>query len=265
MRILFENHLTLPVVLVWLPVLAFLLWRWRRASRVLLAVGAVLFVTASVPAVGKLLMWSLGGSVPTLHITDGKPYSAIVVPTAGIYADAAGRWWPTANSIRRATAGLQLQSRLGLPLIIVGGVSVTNQPPEAEVVAESLGLDGGDVVIEPTGGDSAESGAAVGRLLVNRVSGPVILVTSAVHLARMSASLRHYRVDVVVASGSFLARDYSPSTWSMGDFVPSNKGFKLTRGALWEYTGILWYLAGGKIDIGDLLPGESGQVAASSS
>jgi uncharacterized SAM-binding protein YcdF (DUF218 family) len=82
----------------------------------------------------------------------------------------------------------------------------------------------------------------------------VILVTNATHIARMSASLRHSGLDVVVASGNSLIAAYGPATWSARDFIPSNRGFKLTRRALWEYVAILRYLVIGDLDIRDLWP-----------
>ena len=238
---------------VWLLLAALVLWRWRRVSRGLFLVGSLSLVIASLPVVGKSLVWWLANSAPLMEDTDdGKIYAAIVVPTAGLYEDGSGRWWPTANSNRRAAEGRRLQRQLGLPLIISGGSPSPGQPPEAEVVAKLVGID--NALLEITAKNSAETAAAVAGILCTRYPGPVILVTNATHIARMSASLRHNQLDVVVAPSGSLVAAYGPATWTVRDLIPSNRGFKLTRRALWEYAAILRYLAIGDLDIADLRP-----------
>ena len=172
-----------------------------------------------------------------------------MVPTGGSYDDGTGRWWPSANSIRRAVAGRQLALRLGVPLIIVGGSPLAGQPPESLTVAHALGLTNADVMLGTTARDSAESGAEVAGLLDGQPLRRVALVTSTVHVTRMSAALRHNGLQVVVVLSQRQSGDLE---WRFSDFIPSRDGFGLTGGALREYVGILWYLAVGKIDVDDV-------------
>ena len=59
MRVLFEEFLALPLPILWLLLLALVLWPRRRASRALFAAAAVVFALASLPAV--VLVWSPAG------------------------------------------------------------------------------------------------------------------------------------------------------------------------------------------------------------
>lgn len=252
MRTLFEQFFVAPMPVLWVLLGGLLLWRWQRTSRALFAVGTVLFLLACVPVVGKLLMWGLASGAPSLDMTDDRRFAAIVVPTAGSFVDGAGRWWPGANSIRRVVAGRELQKRLGIPLVIAGGSPRANQPPEAATVAAMLGLDGPAVLLETTARNSSESGAAVAGLLLGKSPLRVVLVTNASHVARMSASMRHHGIEVVAAPVERQPHRFAPDTWEAADLIPSDNGLKLTRRALWEYTGILWYLITGRLDFSDL-------------
>ena len=254
MRTVFEEFLVMPLPVLWLLLLALLLWPWRRASRRLFVVSTVLFALASLPAVGKLLMWGLASGAPPLQVADNRDFAAIVVPTGGTFADRTGRWWPGKSSILRAVAGRELQQRLQVPLILSGGAPLPGQPPEAATVAAELGLTGPTVRLETTARNSGESGAAVAAMLADQPVRRVVLVTSAPHVARMSAALRRHGLVVVAEPLGLRPQTLTPAAWEVMDFVPSNSGLKLTRGALWEYAGIAWYLATGRLSLGDLWP-----------
>ncbi len=262
MRTLFEQFLVIPMPFLWVLLGGFALWRWRAASRSLFAAGTILLFVACLPATGKLLLRGLTEDALPPDLVDGHELAAVVVPTGGSYDDSTGRWWPATNSVRRAVAGQQLSARLGVPLIIVGGSPLAGQPPESLTVAHALGLTNADVVLGKTAHDSAGSGAEVANLLADQPLRRVAVVTSAVHIARMRAALRHNGLDVVAVLSREKIRELE---LTLVDFVPSRGGFGLTGGAIREYVGILWYLVNGKIDITDLWPGEPRQAAASSS
>ncbi len=199
-------------------------------------------------------MWGLAGGAPPLDTTDDRPFTAIVVPTAGSFVDGAGRWWPQENSILRAVAGRELQKRLKIPLVLVGGSPLADQPPESVTVAGLLGFNGPAVRLETTARDSSESGAAIARILAGQPAPRVVLVTNVSHVARMSGSLRHHGIEVFAAPIGKRPKDFSPGSLGASDFMPSDTGLKLTRRALWEYTGIIWYLMTGRLDFSDLWP-----------
>jgi uncharacterized SAM-binding protein YcdF (DUF218 family) len=78
---------------------------------------------------------------------------------------------------------------------------------------------------------------------------PVLLVTSATHLARAAAALR---------SQGLVVEGYGLGTDTLGeleatDFLPGLDGMALVSAALHEYAGIAWYLATGAIETDDLV------------
>ena len=254
MRTVFEQYLAMPLPVLWLMFLALIVWRRRRTSRALFAIATVLFALASMPAVGKLLMLGLVSATPPLHVGDDRDYAAIVVPTGGSYDDGTGRWWPTGSSIARTVAGLALHRRLGLPLILSGGAPLPGQPAEAVTVAAEFGLTDPAIRLETRSRNSSESAAAVAAILAGEPVRRVLLVTDTTHMARMSAVLRRNGLSVATAPVGTQPRDLAPGAWGIIDFVPGDRGLKLTRGALREYAAIAWYIASGRLDIGDVWP-----------
>ena len=195
-------------------------------------------------------MWPFASAAPAYDAARDGALTAVVVPTAGSYRDAAGRWWPDPGSIRRVARAQALQRRLGIPLILTGGAPLPGQPPEAVIIARHLGLGSDNVVIEPTARNSAESGAAVAARIAHARPPRVLLVTSNSHQRRMVAALRRHGVEV------FLGADATPSLFATGvgliDFIPSNRGLGLSRSASLEYFALAWYLVRGDIRPGDL-------------
>ena len=254
MRAVFEQYLAMPLPVLWLMFLALIVWRRRRTSRALFAIATVLFALASMPAVGKLLTWGLVSATPLYEVEGGGEFAAVVVPTGGSYDDGTGRWWPTGSSIGRTVAGLALHRRLGLPLILSGGAIEPSRPAEAVTVAAEFGLTDPAIRLETRSRNSSESAAEVAAILAAEPVRRVLLVTSTPHVARMGAVLRHNGLSVAAAPVGFQPRDLAPGAWGIMDFVPGNRGMKLTRGALTEYAAIAWYLASGRLDIGDVWP-----------
>ena len=238
----------LPLPILWLLLLGLILWRWKRLSRAAFAVATVLFVVISLPASGKFLISTLENGAPPYDGMGLGGAQAILVPSGGTFDDGTGRWWPTSSSARRLTLGLQLQERLGLPLIISGGSPKPDQPPEAETLAEHFGLRAPEVLLEPTARNTSETAEAVAAMLIDTPEPRVILVTSTSHIARMSAVLRHYGIEVLAVATARGQRKAENTP----NYLPSALGLKMTRAAFWEYMGIAWYLVTGRLDLRDL-------------
>lgn len=237
-----------PLPILWLLLVGVILWRWKGLSRAAFAVATVLFVVISLPVSGKFLISTLADGAPPYDGEGAGGAQAILVPSGGIFDDGTGRWWPTGLSARRLTLGLRYQQQTGLPLILSGGSSGADQPPEAETLAEHFGLRAPEVLIEPTARNSSETAAAVAAMLNDTPKPRVILVTSPTHVTRMSAALRHYGIEVLVVTTDKPRRKAEDTP----NFLPSSLGLKLTRAAVWEYMGIAWYLVTEQLDLRDL-------------
>ena len=251
------EYLLVPMPLLWLLLLALALWRWRSLSRGLFLVATLLFTLLSLPVVGQALLAPLAVAAIPYDESSATEIDAVVVPTGGSFPDGAGRWWPTEGSIVRAVAGRRLQQALGVPLILTGGSPYPNDPPDAVVTAEALALVGPAMHFDTGSRNSAESAAAVSAMLDPEMSGQdgvrsVILVTGSSHIARMAAALRHHGIAVFAAPVAASRRSDQPEGLTIGDFIPSDRGFKASRAAQWEYMGIAWYLLTGQISLADL-------------
>lgn len=254
MRDLLVSLLIVPMPVLWLLLLAHALWRWRSLSRGLVVVATLIFAVFSLPVVGQALLAPLATAAPPYSAAAAASPAAIVVPTGGAFPDGGGRWWPSESSIVRAVAGRKLQQALGLPLILTGGSPYPEDPPEAITTAEALALVGPSVRFDTTARNSAESAAAVSEMLGEGAGRSVILVTSPSHVARMSATLRHYGIAVYAAPAAEREPPRETPLGALEDFIPSDRGLKASRAALWEYMGIGWYLLTGRIALADLSP-----------
>ncbi len=254
LRTLLDIFVIWPMPAVWLLLLGLLLVR-LRAGGFVMAVAAVLLLVGAMPVTGQVMLRGLERGAPQYDAgsTDVTRLDAIVVPLAGAFEDAAGNWWPLAGSITRTVRGQQLQAATGLPLMVVGGAPFPGQTvPEAVALQRLVRFDA-DVAIESTARDSFETAQVVAVHFVERgVAQPrVLLVTSRSHIWRMSASLRRFGVDVVVASPrGFSDPRLVRTAWL--DLVPSTRGLGNVRVAWREYVGIGWYLMSGRIRLRDL-------------
>ena len=258
-EIIIDSFVFWPMPVVWLLVIALTFGRRWRWSRLMFGLATLLLVVGSLPITARLLTMPLAAVVPPLDpVMAPAGVAAVVVATAGSFRDAAGDWHSETATLRRVVVARLVRERLGVPLIVAGGAPKgDDQPPEALTAVRDLDLFGLPFVQrEDAGRNSTETGTNVAALLRNvtapSTSTAVVLVTAHTHVARMAAALRHADVHVAaVATTDFF--DNSPGPGPSA-FLPSIKGLLQVGGALYEYVGIVWYLARGAIDISDLLP-----------
>lgn len=242
-----------PMPMIWLMLVGFCLVRSTAGRRLLfgccaLLIGSALPIVAA--TVAAALSWGAAESDDQLAM---KRARAVLVPTAGSFRDASGRWWPEEGSIRRLAAGLELAAKLNLPVVVAGGSPLAGQPPEAQTVRELLGTGHADIVVMAKGRNSWETARELAKSNTAQLR-PVILVTDTLHIARMRAVLRRQGIAVAasIATGRVSRRQgpQAPSWW--GAVLPSHRGLNATRAAFYEYVGIAWYIATDRIRFSDL-------------
>ena len=253
-----------PMPAIWLAAVAVALWRWQRLSRAIGLVAAVLLVLSSLPGTARLLVVPLRSGAVAPAALAAVDAAAIVVPTAGVFRDPEGKWWPNRGTVRRLVVVRGLQARLGLPLIVSGGAPGDVAVAEAVVGAGAVGLSAATTRLETTARNSAETARAVAAMLPETPVPRVILVTSPTHIARMQGALRRHGLHVVSVSiddPAFAEFARSPApVWRA--FVPARSGLVATGSALREYVAIAWYAANGWVRPADLLrPGTPGDGA----
>ena len=121
---------------------------------------------------------------------DNEKYSAVLVPTAGIYKDVNFSWHPSSNSVLRAKLGEKMAKKYNLPLIISGGKIELSGKSEAETVGKIINYN--NIILETYSRNSYETsknmpGVYDKNQLNKELS--ILLVTSAKHSLRMSLAL----------------------------------------------------------------------------
>ena len=238
-----------PVGLVWgaLLVLTALLWR-RRLRRFAAATGALaVFITilGSTGVPGSLLA-SLERPYAGLKIEDLPAADAVVLLGGGAQGsryDVAGVHLSVAGD--RLVMAAELM-RLGkAPVLLLGGNAGTldGRPVmEAEIVKGLLARWGvpAEAMISLGGNDDTHDEAlAVQALAQERGWHRVLLVTSANHMRRASATIRHMGVEVVPVPCNFLTSVGTGETpFALG--VPGSDGF--VKIGVWLHEEVGWFM-----------------------
>jgi len=212
---------------------------FKKIRRLFLVSGAALVLVTSMPATSKLFGMPLYKSVETYDAAKGQSLP-IIVPTAGVYKDFDGRWWPGMESIFR----FQEAKRFAGPLYLLGGNPADGAPAEAEVIASYFSTDQRPFVVVGSGRNSIESAQAL-TSIIKIDEGPVHLVTSVTHTFRMAAALRSqgYKVVATPLSSSM------STPLLLTDFLPGFPGLHVFRQISYEYLGVVLYLFRGDIGL----------------
>lgn len=242
LRRLAEILLLPPAAPLWLLLLGTgLRRRWPRCGRGLQLAALLLLTTLSMPAVGGLLLESLQRDPPLPASGELPAADAIVVLSAE--ADRHGREYghavAGALTMQRLRYGAFLQRRTGLPLLVSGGVPDRNSPPLAQLMADAARTEFGVPVqwLEDRSADTWQNAEYSAALLLPAGKRRVLLVTSAWHLPRASASFRRFGLEVVPAPTGFRA----PALDGWTGWLPQWSGLKDSCFALHEWVGALVY------------------------
>jgi len=204
--------------------------------------GIVLLV-AAFPLSSRIAALPLDAT--TIALEDAGPGlagDAVVVYGAGVFADPVGGMWPSANSLRRAAVGQALSGKLGLPLVVSGGVVRPELAAESLVLSEVMRLPA-ETVLESQARTTAENAEFVAAIYRDRGWRSIILVTSREHTRRAAAASRSAGMDIAAVISASESVRLKP-----GDFIPGAKGLGRWSPVLHEYVGILWYMLSGKLD-----------------
>lgn len=235
-----EYYLFPPMPALFLLLLGVVWWRWPILSRRLFFAGTTVFFLMSTPILGKLYLWGLIFSVP--RYGDVTSIDAIVVPTAGIYADGAGNMWPSANTTKRIMVAVALhKGNSEKPLIISGGCPLDENHcrySEAEVALRALNLESTPgILLEKVSRNSIETATNVTGFLRPDGMRRIAIVTTDLHMLRMKLCFNKQGIQVV----SIPIPTSDINELSIIDIIPSRKGLSLFALGTREYLGILWY------------------------
>lgn len=131
-------------------------------------------------------------------------------------------------------------------LILTGGRIEWQRPGEAESMdmaelIETMGVPRSAIMQDPLALNTRENAVNVKKILeANQLQGPVLLVTSAIHMPRSMAIFRHLEIDAIATPTDFLVADLgqrSSIMTSLLEMVPSVEALEMTTRACKEYLG----------------------------
>lgn len=241
------SALILPPGVFFVLLAAGLFWGGRHRWGRLLAVGSlVAFVMLSLNAVGYALVKPFEDRWPPLDSAVAKglgPERAVIVVLGGGRTLGAleypARETLAAASLRRTAYAAQLSARTGLPLAVSGGKPGGGVLGEAELMKNLLESGFRQIVtlVEDQSFDTRQNALYVAKALAQRNIRTVVLVTDVSHMPRAARAFEAAGLNVVPAPVHFRAS----APLNVTDFVPSVDGLELSRNALRELVGAVWY------------------------
>jgi uncharacterized SAM-binding protein YcdF (DUF218 family) len=213
----------------------------KRAAWILSAADALAIYILSTCAFSNMLVVPLENRYAPLT---AKADAIAVVVLGGGFNDAspehgnAGDLTPASE--KRAIYGLELANRYSLPLIFTGGKGFSSKKEGSEAEAAgrlwlSLGVDRNRITLETESKDTKGNASKVAALIGK---GPFILVTSAFHMPRAMSAFEKAGISVIAAPTDYQGKR-SPILWS--DLMPDSAQLSLSRLALHEYLGMIYY------------------------
>lgn len=248
----------LPLCLVLLIAGLFLLRspRRNRAGRALLVAGTLLLLLLSNKAVSAWLVRPLESAYPAIPaLATGAPLSPqlaecrFVAVLGGGHGDTAGL--SAVNKLSSSARGRLMEALRvlrALPAdtkLIVSGGGESGKPPHAVVLAEaavSLGVEPARIIRLDTPRDTEDEAQELRRIVGES---PFALVTSAWHMPRAAALMRHAGLHPLPCPADYAAR---PSEgFRLGDYTWDSESLERSTKAVYERLGYLWLKLRGKV------------------
>jgi uncharacterized SAM-binding protein YcdF (DUF218 family) len=241
-----------PVGLTCLLLIAAMFNFWKkpqRAAGFLVIAFTVLWVSAS-PWVANRMVRSLERQYPPL--TNPPQASAIVVLGGATYAPNPPRLRPEVNEQGdRVLYGAKLYRDGKAPRVILSGGRIDwkdGGPPESADMATlitTMGVPATAILQDQTSLNTIENAMNVRTILEQeKLQGPLLLVTSAMHMPRSAAIFKKQGMDIIPAPTDFLVETEAPSGGFQGailGILPEAESLEMTTKTMKEYVGLLIY------------------------
>ncbi len=217
--------------------------RRRRTAVMLAGTGFLSLWLLAVPAIATALAGLVeAAAAPVADRASGAP-QAIVVLGGGRRADAPEFGGDTVSSatLERLRYGAILARRTGLPVLVTGGRVFGRGPAEADLMAGVLDEEFGvpvrwrETASRNTAGNALESA----RLLEAEGVRRILLVTHALHMPRAVRAFAAAGLEPLAAPTGGVGTGTRAAT--VLDWLPDAGALALSRDALHEVVGMLWY------------------------
>jgi uncharacterized SAM-binding protein YcdF (DUF218 family) len=234
-----------------------LLWSRRRQQlgRFVLTVAVALMLLLSNKVVSTWLLQPLEAAYPSMpDFVAGQPLPPglaacrYVVVLGGGHGDTPGlsAMNKLSESARaRIVEGVRIVRVLPDAKLIVSGMGAPGMPTHAEILAESaesLGIDASRIIRLDSPRDTENEALALREIVGDR---PFALVTSAWHMRRAAALMRHAGLQPVPCPTDYKARP-SPHP-PLSDYTWDTESLGRSTSAIYERIGYLWARLRGKV------------------
>ena len=148
---------------------------------------------------------------------------------------------------RKATAFDPRVSKVlhGWKLVLSGGPAPDRVSTIAQVmaqIAQELGVDRGEMILEEQSTDTEGEALAVAPLVGKQ---PFILVTEASHMPRAMALFRKQGAHPIPDPLGYYSRPGQP--FALPELIPDTEELRGTQRAVYEYLGLAWAMLRGRI------------------
>lgn len=221
------------------------LLRCRRTATVLLVVGLLWGGMWSLPATS---LWA-GGWLEQRYPyqpPQALPQADAIVVLGGHTAGGRPNWFEDyvpEKRITRSDTAAQIYHAGRAPLIVLSGALLDGSTSEAQTMAATLEREhvpSQALILEERSQNTRENAVFSRQALGARQLGPVLLVTSALHMPRAMATFKRLGMDVTAAPSppQIVVPDNDPgfSLW-----LPDQRTFYAARSIIKEYAALLLY------------------------
>ncbi len=223
------------------------LFFWRKFKKIgisLIVLACVTLYAFTTPLIAELLVLPLSKDFPALHLqslTESENAGAIVVLSSGrIPAPEYNGMTVSPTTLVRLRYAARLARVTKLPILVSGGTDYQGREAEAVLMQQVLEKDFLVPVrwAELRSQNTYENAKYCARILHNHGIKTIFLVTNAWHMRRAVYSFNLFHIHVIPAPTGY-SQYFIGSNFSR--ILPDVAALRLSRIALHEYIGLLWY------------------------
>ncbi len=240
MKWIFEAVALPPICFLYMVIVGLLIVRrHRRGGRALVCIGLVGLAVLSIPLVPNLLLVGLERNLPTTPPADAMPQAIVILGGDLMRTKGPPHSLPGLLTLDRLRAGAALYRRTGLPILVTGGTVLSDRPPVALIMADSLRNDFQVPVtwVEKASADTWDNAAFSAEILKQQGIHSVYVVTQAWHMKRAMLAFQHAGL-IATAVPTSIDIPFDPIPW---DIPPRASAWQWSYYALHEWIGCAWY------------------------
>ena len=222
--------------------------RCRRTATVLLVAGVAWSGMWSLPATSIWAGGWLENRYP-YHEPQALPQADAIVVLGGHTAGGRPNWFEDFDPDKRITrsdTAAKLYHADRAPLIVLSGALLDGSTSEAQTMAAAQkreNVPAQALILEERSQNTRENAVFSRQELSGRQIGPVLLVTSALHMPRAMAAFKRLDMDVIAAPSP--PQITAPADPDFSIWMPNQRAFYAARSIIKEYAALLLYWARG--------------------